>query len=274
MGITWTLTEENITVTRLDKTVTANTRSKLMSTFRGQLSVERDQRLQSLPNQGKTMTCVAQDRSSSHFFRTGSYTRFTDWRFIHKAKLNLLPVNGARPWDHKNDKTCRRCGYQTETLPHVLNHCMTHSRTYTDRHNRIVERVKTAAIAKYTITHENRDVGGLGLRRDLVIARGEEAIILDVTCPFDNGQEAFTTAREEKLRNYQPVVEYLRRRYQKVTVDAIVVGSLGCWDTRNDRIMRRLCSRNYLRLFKRLAVSDVIAASRDVYAKHIAGISA
>ncbi|GIX76404.1 hypothetical protein CEXT_111131 [Caerostris extrusa] len=35
------------------------------------------------------MECVALSPSSSHFITDGKYTRFADWRFIHKARLNL-----------------------------------------------------------------------------------------------------------------------------------------------------------------------------------------
>lgn len=38
------------------------------------------------PNQGKTNTCIAADRSSVHF-NEGKYTTFKDWRFIHRARL-------------------------------------------------------------------------------------------------------------------------------------------------------------------------------------------
>ncbi|KYN17841.1 hypothetical protein ALC57_09880 [Trachymyrmex cornetzi] len=39
----------------------------------------------------------------------GSFMCFADWRFIHKSRLNVLPLNGARRWE-TNDKRCRQCG--------------------------------------------------------------------------------------------------------------------------------------------------------------------
>ncbi|XP_049266997.1 uncharacterized protein LOC125756377 [Rhipicephalus sanguineus] len=271
LDVTWQLFEEGgISITCGDDTLTPKHRTKVVRTLRYRMMCSRDRALHEKPNQGKAMECVAADPCSSHFMRSGGFTRFCDWRFIHKARLGLLPVNGARPWASTAGKRCRVCGYAMETLPRVLGHCMRHSVAYTSRHNSIVNRVKHAACRNFTVTHENRPVGDTNLRPDLVLARGEEAIIVDVTCPFENRLEAFEAARTVKERKYQPVRDYLLRRYQRVSIEAIVVGMLGSWDPANDRVLKRLCSRRYLRLLKELAVSETIAASREVYSAHVA----
>ncbi|KAL1478374.1 hypothetical protein MTO96_000298 [Rhipicephalus appendiculatus] len=167
------------------------------------------------------------------------------------------------------DQRCRTCGYQRETLPHVLCHCMARSAMYTARHNAVVARLRKAAAREFTVAFENRPVGDTGLRPDLVLVRGEEALILDVACPFENTPEAFSNARNDKMAKYEPVAAYLRRRYQRVTVGAVIVGALGAWDPANDRVLQRLCSRTYLRLFKKVCVSDVVAGSRRVYHAHV-----
>ncbi|XP_072145537.1 uncharacterized protein [Dermacentor andersoni] len=243
---------------------------KVIRTLRAIPSAARDNALHDKPYQGKVMQCVAADPTSSHFMHTGSFTQFADWRFIHRARLNLLPLNGASPWLTDRDERCRVCGYDKESLPHVLCHCMTRSAMYTARHNNIVLRIRTANRNRFDIAYENRPVGNTNLRPDIVLVRGEEAIILDVCCPFDNRLEAFAAARATKITKYEPVRLYLAQRYQRVTVDAIDIGALGSWDPNNDSVMRRLCSRSYLRLFKKLAVSDVITASRTIYHKHVA----
>lgn len=99
--------------------------------------------------------------------------------------------------------------------------------------------------------------------------RREEAIIIDVTCPFDNRLEALRVTRriEEK---YLPIKQHLRR-YQRVAMEAVVVGALGSWDPANDWVMCKLCSKTYFTKLESLSVSNVIAASRDIYAKHISG---
>ncbi|VVC45889.1 Hypothetical protein CINCED_3A012409 [Cinara cedri] len=35
------------------------------------------------------------DLASTHFLMAGDFTNFADWRFIHRAYLNLVLLNGA-----------------------------------------------------------------------------------------------------------------------------------------------------------------------------------
>ncbi|XP_064462298.1 uncharacterized protein LOC135372756 [Ornithodoros turicata] len=271
LDVMWTFSADGPELQRNEATIPPRRRTKVISTLRHQLQEERDRRLTSLANQGKVLECVALDKSSSHFMRSGQFTRFADWRFIHRARLNLLPLNGARPWT-QGDKRCRRCGTQPETLPHVANHCMRYSAAYTKRHNSIVERVKRASQNKYNVISENQVVGNTGLRPDLVVSRGEEAIVYDVTIVFDNRPEALQAARRNKEEKYLPVKESLQRRYHRVHIEAVVIGSLGSWDPANDRGLKRLCSREYLKLMKKLCVSEVISSTRDIYSTHITGV--
>ncbi|XP_050038000.1 uncharacterized protein [Dermacentor andersoni] len=158
LGITCEFEEDGLRISRGDITLGPRKRTKVVKTLRTALANARDHDLHQKPSQGK-VECVAADRSSSHFVRTGQFTRFADWRFVHRAQLNVVPLNAARPCTTAVDQRCRICGGQPETLPHVL--CgrvchMTHSQAYTNRHNQIVNRVKAAASAKFTVTHENR----------------------------------------------------------------------------------------------------------------------
>ncbi|XP_064462302.1 uncharacterized protein LOC135372762 [Ornithodoros turicata] len=272
LGVSWDLHQDDPIITLGTQSMTSRWRTRIMRTVRKQKDDESAQRLIDLPNQGKVSECVALDRSSTHFIRSGQYTRFCDWRFIHRARLNLLPVNGARVWAG-GDKRCRRCGHSNETLPHVLCHCMRQSQALTDRHNKVVQRIKTAAQTRFTVISENKPVGESGLRPDLVLAKGEEAIIIDITCPFDNRKVAFEDARRAKEEKYKPVQEHLKRRYQKVSIEVVVVGALRSWDPANDRLLKRFCAKRYLRTLKRLCISSVLASSRDIYATHISGRS-
>lgn len=269
LSIAWEISDQGARITCGEASVSARNRHKLTRTIRALLSKDRDSTLHGKPNQGKAMVCVAADLANAHFMRSGRYTRFTDWRFIHRARLNLLPLNATRVWAPAADKRCRRCGYAEETLPHVLCHCMRQSRVMTERHNAIVDRVKKAALVRFTVIAENQVVGNTSLKPDLVLARGEEALILDVCCPFENRLQAFQDARKAKEEKYVPVQRHLLRRFQRVTVDAVVVGCLGTWDPGNDRVLRRICSKEYLRTMKRLCVSDTIRFSTQIYKGHI-----
>ncbi|CAN7978579.1 unnamed protein product [Ixodes persulcatus] len=82
---------------------------------------------------------------------------------------------------------------------------------------------------------------------------------------------ALQEARQQKIEKYEPTKQYLCRRYQRVTADVVIVGALGSWDPDNDATLRKLCSKSYLRLMKKLIISETIACSRDIYASHITG---
>lgn len=131
-----------------------------------------------------------------------------------------------------------------------------------------MNRVRTAACWEFTVAFENQAVGDTGLRPDLVLVRGEEAIVINITCPFENTPDAFENAPNAKLAHYEPVAAFLRRRYQRLTVDAVIVSAFGAWDSENDRVLRRICSRPY-RAYLRNCVSEVITTPRAIYHEHL-----
>ncbi|XP_075555816.1 uncharacterized protein LOC142588186 [Dermacentor variabilis] len=77
---------------------------------------------------------------------------------------------------------------------------------------------------------------------------------MDVTCPFENRPAALNGACQGEEEKYKPVREHLLQKYQKVTVEAIIIGALGLWYPKNDRVMRRFCRLRYLWLFKKLTL--------------------
>lgn len=72
-----------------------------------------------------------------------------------------------------------------------------------------------------------------------------EAIIVDITCPYEGGADALKIARDAKLTKYNPLARELleRRFFDRVSVEPIVDVSLGSWDPRNDKFISRLCSK-------------------------------
>ena len=260
------------TVTAGAVSVSAFHRCRFASTVRTHLRSQRDVACHALPDQGKVLECVAKAKASHHFLRTGDYTAFADWRFIHRARLNLLPLNGCRPWTRGNTDarlSCRRCGHLQETLPHVLHHCLRYSRLYQQRHNNLVSRLKKAAAFRHTIMAENQEVGVAGLRPDLVIRQGGTVTVIDVTVPFPNRWEAVTAAAAEKCRKYEPLIAHLRRHYPVVKFMPFVIGSLGVWWPDNDKLLAKICSPAYANTLRLLCVADVISTSRIIYNSHV-----
>ena len=93
------------------------------------------------------------------------------------------------------------------------------------------------------------------------------ATIVDVTIPFEGDAGSFQRAREEKVRKYQPLKDWLMSEgFVDVMVDAFIVGSLGSWDPDNATISRRLgIGASYSKLFKKLCVSDAIKGSALIW---------
>ncbi|KAF8797215.1 Retrovirus-related Pol polyprotein type-1 like protein [Argiope bruennichi] len=180
LRVTWEFSDSVPRLLYEDLTIKPIGRRKVIFSIRDRPRMARSGKLLSKPDQGKAMECVAQSAASSHFISDGAYTRFADWRFIHKARLNLLPLNGTQAWKSENDRACRRCNdADLETLPHVLNHCKGRSRGWQLRHNNIVDRIKKALLPKNTLVAENQCIGPDGLRPDLVFKNGRKMYIID-----------------------------------------------------------------------------------------------
>ncbi|CAB0033875.1 unnamed protein product [Trichogramma brassicae] len=230
-------------------------------------------------DQGKSFEVIRKSKVSNHFLRSGRNTRFCDWRFIHRARLNVLPVNATLRWLTEADKRCRRCGAPSETLPHVLNHCTVHSAARQRRHNEVQDRLVKACARNPCPIRVNHSVQGIhgtlaALRPDIVL-RDEihrRVHIVDVCIPFENRLVAFTEAREEKRTKYAALAEQLRGQGYTVDVDAFVVGALGGWDGRNEAVLNRLgVSSRYAAMMRRFMVSDTIRWGRDIYVEHLSG---
>ncbi|GIX68887.1 uncharacterized protein CDAR_187421, partial [Caerostris darwini] len=191
--------------------------------------------------------------------------------FIHKARLNLVPLNGCQPWKAGNDKMCRRCQQWNETLPHVINHCGIHSHAWQLRHNAIVERVVKAISPKAKILSINQNVCGTTLRPDIVAQVGKKVMIIDVTCPFEGADTAFTAAWEDKCTKYEPRLPLYQAMGLTATVVPFIVGALGSWCPWNDKFLKQFCSGSYINLFRKLCVSDSIKWYRDIYIEHLNG---
>jgi len=87
--------------------------------------------------------------------------------------------------------------------------------------------------------------------------------------------EVFKVAAAEKVAKY----EELRRELAEssagdVTLVPFIVGALGSWGPGNDDLVKRICSRSYGSLLRKLCVSEVVSFTRDIYTEHISGVRA
>jgi len=195
---------------------------------------------------------------------------------MNKYRLDVVPLNGCRRFG-SGDKRCRRCGYKNETLPHVLCHCPPHQKAATLRHNNVQNRLLKAIPPALGVVTVNKKVLGStsNLRPDIVIRDESQkrVIMIDVTCPFENGSDSFVEARAEKRQKYDAICSDLRRSGYQVFSDAFIIGALGSWDPKNERILN-IChiNKRYALLMRKLMVSDTIKWSRDIYVEHVSGV--
>ncbi|KAG8175814.1 hypothetical protein JTE90_013365 [Oedothorax gibbosus] len=146
------------------------------------------------------MECVTNSKWGNQFLRTGENIRFCDWRFIHKARLNLCSLNAQRRSSHHEeiDKSCRRCGHHTENLHHVVSTCRPLLHLRTKRHDAVLDRLIKARRRGFRVMGRNQDVDGSSLRPDLVLTQGDTAILIDVAVPYENRLTAFANTRSDK----------------------------------------------------------------------------
>ncbi|KAG8171524.1 hypothetical protein JTE90_012037 [Oedothorax gibbosus] len=259
---------------RSTTTITQSSRAYLFRQLKSAMSDYYLERISAKPDQGKTAAPVSLHPASSAFIADGSFTRFCDWRFIHRARLGVLPLNGTRRFGNQVRK-CRRCGFVVESIPHVINHCTSHSATWNLRHNEIQDRIVRAIPSRSGTVTVNRRVPDttLPLRPDIVVRRPDGSLlIIDVTVPFEDRVEALVKARRIKINKYQPLVDELATKGITASVDAIIVGALGSWDTCNDYVLGQLgVSRKYATMMRKIICARTIGHSRNIYVSHITG---
>ena len=111
-----------------------------------------------------------------------------------------------------------------------------------ERHNAILERLRKALkTIQGTLLVDQKISSSPGqLRPDLTLIQDNKITIVDVTIPFESGSDAFMKARTEKQAKYSDLIQWAKSKYELVEFGAVVIGSLGSWDTQNDDIIQRL----------------------------------
>ena len=222
-------------------------------------------------DQGKTARALNTDRfaNGSSWHYTGLNVRFKDWRFIHRARLNCIPTNSVKSRWSDADPTCRHCA-EIETLPHILCHCTPNMVAITTRHDKVVDRL-TAAIRSGSITTDQtvKDSGST-VRPDIVIEEPTKVTIIDVCCPFENGEEALDEAVARKEVKYEHLKSHFESQGKECSVFGFAIGALGAWHPGNERVLSALgMTPRYKNLFRKLCCTDVIQGSTDIYRQHL-----
>ena len=175
-------------------------------------------KLVEMRDQGKTARAMNTDRfaNASSWHYTGLNIRFKDWRFIHRARLNCIPTNSVKSCWSDADPTCHHCA-EIETLPHILCHCIPNMVAITTRHDKVVERLTAATQSGSITTDQTVKDSGSTVRPDIVIEEPTKVTIIDVCCPFENGDEALDEAVARKEVKYEHLKSHFESQGKECT---------------------------------------------------------
>ena len=224
-----------------------------------------------MADQGRTFDSISQHPDSTFFTYTGAFLSFPQYRFIHRARLNHLPVCTVQARSHRPTPStqCRTCGRVPETLAHVLNHCHFNLGMARERHNAILERI-VRAVPEFlgTKMKEQALPGTSGDNRPdhtIISPCGTKVSLIEVSCPFEGTPTALEDAANNKVAKYEPLRQQLLQCYAEVTIHPFIVGSLGSWFPGNDRVLSALrVGHKYAALMRRLCVVSAIAGSQNI----------
>ena len=233
-----------------------------------------DRRLQqvlSSSDQGRSFHAISLHPASNHWIPTGSYISFAEYKFALKARLNLLPVGTvAKRTRRVSDDTCRKCRAQPESLGHVLNACTHNMGLMRQRHNAILERLVKAIPKEGKDVFVEQAISTDNLRPDILLrdSSTKEAVVVDVTVPYESRPDALQKARAEKEQKYEGLRAWMSTQddYTTISVHAFVVGALGSWDPANQDCLRALGIRaGYTKLFRKLCSMEAIKGSHTIW---------
>ena len=222
-------------------------------------------------DQGRAFFSLFLHPDSTLFTYTGKFLSFYQYWFIHKARLNLLPVRSVQARCRKlvPSTKCRLCGREEETLAHVVNNCHCNLLMVRDRHNALLDRI-IRAIPDHlgTKLKEQPLPGTSGANRpDITIISPDETSVLlvEVNCPFVGSPTALEDAARLK-KKYEPLRQALLQKYTSVEVLPFIVNALGSWYPPNDRVLSRLhIGWRYASLMRRLCVVSAISGTQAIW---------
>ncbi|KAL5510008.1 hypothetical protein EMCRGX_G005472 [Ephydatia muelleri] len=251
--------------------LTWNKRKLLFQALQEEIHIRHLRDLKRTTDQGRAFDSVSLHPDSTFFIYTGAFLTFPQYRFIHRARLNLLPVCTVQALCHRpiTNTQCRTCGRAPETLAHVLNHCHYNLGMARDRHNAILERIVKAVPEFMGTKMKEQPLPGTGDNRpDLTIISpcGRKVMLVEVSCPFEGSPTALEDAAAHKVTKYEPLRRQLLQNYSEVTIHPFIVGSLGSWFPGNDRVLSALrIGYKYAALMRRLCVVSAIARSQTIW---------
>jgi hypothetical protein len=247
-------------------TIMANDRQLLVRALRMSLQAHHTTQWASKRVQGRAAETLGQ-----HFATTAALLRRAapcDWRFIHRARLDVLPLNAARG-GRSMDKRCRRCGAEAESAAHVLQHCLPVSAPRNHRHNGVV-RLLAGAVdeGRWSVSVDRTTPGASTSQRvDLQLhdRSSGKKLFLDVKIPFERQQLVDDADRRNRHKYAQLAAE------AGAEVLTFIIGAYGSWRPSNDRILKMLGILRPAEL-RDTIIRHVVHWSRNTYTHFVSGV--
>ena len=119
---------------------------------------------------------------------------FNSYNLFFMSRLSLLPSHGRA--GAKGVTKCRSCSFSHETTAHIVAGCQSHMTIVRQRHNNIIDLLKSHLRQGFSVTEEPIIAG---LKPDLLIEDPDgQLAVVEVTCPWDgNIDVAFNTKEEQ-----------------------------------------------------------------------------
>ena len=174
--------------------------------------------LPTLESQGPrcTFSSVTSHPANNYWIKSDHYASFSDYRFVHKARLNFLPVRTVQKRINAascTTTTCRTCHSMPETLGHVLNHCLPSMGLNRQRHNEILQRLIKAIPDSLGNKFVEQEVPGDPEKNkpdlEIISPDNQKATIVDVTVPFEGEEESLSKARVAKEDKYSSLKSWM-----------------------------------------------------------------
>ena len=195
------------------------------------------------------------------------HTKMCDWRFIHKARLNLCPLNGAIVWG-SGPKECRRCQCAQETANHVLNTCSTQRKNIIKRHNAVRDHIEKW-LPNDIVYYKEQRFGNT--QPDFVIETSSEIIIADVKITIED-PVAMNKTHIENQNKYEALRTHFANTGKPTHTTTILCGNLGSVSNLCRYLIRRIFRDNKRANSTIRHISDIIVHhSRNQMISHITG---
>jgi hypothetical protein len=210
------------------------------------------QRITKLSDTVQGRGCLTYVGNLGNFWLRGRSPGWMGRRFILSMKLryNLIVTreyaNRGRILEDSQSTWCRHGCEAIETQPHILQFCPKTKNARIKRHHKVVDLLVTRAAnsgwsCETEVTFKKLD--GSKLRPDIILRKGNETRVVDVTIAYEHDALALESADRRKRAKYSCLMDALLERYPETSVPLIsgfVIGARGIWWNGNDALWAEL----------------------------------